>query len=106
MWVTDTLTFFFDATNAGVVRPTGANIGAEAIKMIEATGAENVVGVTNDNASAETTSWDYIRDEYAQVLCTGCTTHAGSLLFKDVCDHVWAQKLVKKDKTKYPMLKY
>ena len=96
MWVTDTFTFFFDATNAGVVRPTGANIGAEAIKMIEATGAENVVGVTNDNASAETTSWDYIRDAYEKILCTGCTTHAGSLLFKDVCDHVWAQKLVKK----------
>ena len=71
MWVTETLTFFFHATNAGVIRPTEVNIGAEAIKMIEATGAKNVVSVTNDNASDETTSWDYMQDKYCSARDAG-----------------------------------
>ena len=33
MWVTDTLTFFFHATNNGIVRPTGANIGIKAPRV-------------------------------------------------------------------------
>ena len=53
MWVTDTITFFFDATNSGIVCSTSANIIAEAIKIIEATGACNVASIANDNASAE-----------------------------------------------------
>ena len=57
-------TFFFRATNAGTTRPTGEHIGRVPCKMIEATGAANVAGVASDNASAETTSWDVIR-EYA-----------------------------------------
>ena len=96
MWVTDTIPFFFDATNSGTVRPTSANIAAEAIKMIEVTGPANVAGLANDNAAAETGSWDAIRAAYSWILCTGCTTHAGALLFKDVCKHSWAKALIEK----------
>ena len=97
MWVTDQATFFFTATNAGTVRPTGANIGAEALDVIERTGPENVAAVTNDNAEAETTSWETIRNAHPQILATGCTTHAGALLVKDVCEHAWATKLIEKN---------
>ena len=96
VWVSDGYTFFFDATNNGAERPTAANIAAEAISMITKTGEENVAGLTNDNASAETTSWDAIRDRFLHVLCTGCSCHAVNLLFKDVCDHAWAAKIIKK----------
>ena len=96
MWVCDNATFFFNATNAGIVRPTSANIAAETIKMIEATGPANVAGLANDNAAAETGSWDAIRAAYSWILCTGCTTHAGALLFKDVCKHSWAKALIEK----------
>ena len=96
MWATDQATFFFTATNAGTVRPTGANIGAEALDVIERTGPENVAAVTNDNAEAETTSWETIRDAQPQILGIGCTTHAGALLVKDVCEHAWATKIVEK----------
>ena len=94
MWVTDTITFFFDATNSGTVRPTSANIAAEAIKIIEATGAANVAGVANDNACAEVGAWDDIRATFLWILCTGCTTHSGALLFRDVCKHTWASSLM------------
>lgn len=96
MWVSDEATFFFDATNAGAVRPTAANIGAEAIKMIEATGPDNIAGITSDNATAETTSWDVVRDAFPKILATGCSAHAGSLLFKDCCLHAWSTKLINK----------
>ena len=96
MWVSDDATFFHTATNHGTVRPTGANIGREAIKVIEDTGPQNVAAVVNDNAEAETTSWETIRDTFEHILCTGCTAHAGSLLFKDVCQHPWAQALIEK----------
>ena len=95
MWVMNEATFFFTATNAGTVRPTGMNINQETIKVIEDTGP-NVAAITNGNAEAETTSWDTIRDEFPAVLCTGCTTHARALLFNDVCDHPWAIKLIEK----------
>ena len=71
MWVTDKFTFFYTATNAGADRPTGENIGKECLDIIEATGPENVAAVANDNATAETTSWDTIRDDYPRNLCTG-----------------------------------
>ena len=66
----DRATFFFDATDAGTTRPSGVNIGNEALEVINAIGAANVAAVANDNAAAETTSWDKIRDEYASILCT------------------------------------
>jgi hypothetical protein len=96
MWVTDEATFFFRATNAGATRPTAENIGQECIEVIDDTGPDNTAAVTSDNASAETTSWDTIRDRHEKVLATGCGCHAGSLLFKDVCQHAWAAKIIKK----------
>ena len=57
MWTSDRATFFFDATNAGTVRPTTTNITTETIELIERTGPANVAGLTNDNSPAEATSW-------------------------------------------------
>ena len=68
MWVTDEATFFFRATNAGATRPTAENIGQECIEVIDDTGPDNTAAVTSDNASAETTSWDTIRDRHEKVL--------------------------------------
>lgn len=99
MLVSDEITFFWTATNAGIVRPTGENIGKEACDVIKDVGEDNVAAVTNDNAQAETTSWEYIRNEYPTILCTGCTTHGGSLLFKDACDFPWAKNLIDKATT-------
>ena len=55
------VTFFFTATKSAA-RPTGENIGKEACEIIEQTGAANVAAVANDNAQAETTSWEHIRE--------------------------------------------
>jgi hypothetical protein len=57
-------------------------------------GIESVAEVVTDNASAETTSWDAIRDVHPTTLATGCTCHGGNLLFKDVCDHAWSTKII------------
>ena len=92
----DRATFFFDATDAGTTRPSGVNIGNEALAVINAIGAANVAAVANDNAAAETTSWDTIRDEYAGILCTGCSCHGGNLLFKDLFEHAFAKSLLEK----------
>ena len=92
----DRATFFFDATDAGTTRPSGVNIGNEALEVINAIGAANVAAVANDNAAAETTSWDTIRDAYASILCTGCSCHGGNLLFKDLFEHTFAKSLLEK----------
>ena len=55
------VTFFFTATKS-TARPTGENIGKKVCEIIEQTGAANVAAVANDNASAETTSWETIRE--------------------------------------------
>ena len=33
---------------------------------------------------------------YSNILYTGCTTHCGSLLFKDVCLHTWVEGIIDK----------
>ena len=90
MLILDSITFFYSSTSSGSVAATGEAIGTECLAVIEDVGDENVAGIANDNASAETTSWETIRDAYAHILCTGCTAHGGMLLFKDVCGHAWA----------------
>ena len=60
MLICDTVTFFHSSTS-GSVAATSEAIGIECIKVIKDVGDENVAGITNDNASAETTSWDTIR---------------------------------------------
>ena len=93
----DRATFFFDATDAGTTRPSGVNIGNEALAVINAIGAANVAAVANDNAPAETTSsWETIRDAYASILCTGYSCHGGNLLFKDLFEHTFAKSLLEK----------
>jgi hypothetical protein len=78
MLVYDKVTFFWTATNAGATRPTGQAIGEKALKVIEDIGEFNIAAMVTDNAAAETTSWDTIRE--AQLLCTGCTAHARCFL--------------------------
>ena len=92
--VADKVTFFHTATSNGTVRPTADNIAEETIAVMKDLGPQNVAGIANDNAAAETTAWDRIRDQFPNTLANGCTTHAGALLFKDACKHKWAQALV------------
>ena len=65
-------------------------------QVITNVGADNVVGLNSDNASAETTSWDVVRDVHTHVLCVGCTAHGASLLFKQVCTHTFATTILDK----------
>jgi hypothetical protein len=96
MLVCDAVTFFHSSTTSGSVAATGEHIGLECVEVIKDVGPENVAGITNDNASAETTAWEWIRDAYSHILCIGCTAHGGSLLFKDVCAHTWASTRIEK----------
>ena len=96
MAVTDTSAFLLKATSCGGTSSTGQVIGEEVIDIIEEFGPDKFAGVVTDNAANETTSWDTIRDKYPDILATGCSCHAGSLLYKDVCEHNWASKLVEK----------
>ena len=96
MLVFDDITFYHSATDAGTTRPTGINIGTEAVAVIRDIGADNIAAVATDNAAAETTSWDTIRAAFDHIQTIGCTTHGGALLFKDVCKHAWSKKLIEK----------
>ena len=96
MLVFDHVTFFCTAKYGGSARATAQNIADEAIEVIADVGDTNIAAVATDNASAETTSWDLIREVYNYILCTGCTAHGASLLFKTVCNHTWAKNLIEK----------
>jgi hypothetical protein len=90
------VTFFWTAKYGGSTRATTQNIAEEATEVIADVGDANIAAVATDNAAAETTSWDLIREVYPDILCTGCTAHGASLLFKSVCNHTWAKNLIDK----------
>jgi hypothetical protein len=74
----------------------GEAIGEQAVGIIREIGTEHVAALTTDNCPAETTSWDTITDAIEHIVCTGCSTHCGNLLFGDVCEHAWAANLIAK----------
>ena len=96
MVVDDSNSWMLKATSTGSKSCTGQAIGEEVIEILDEVGPENFSGIVSDNAANETTSWDTIRDEYPEILTTGCTCHGGNLLYKDVCEHTWSTKLIKK----------
>ena len=90
MIITDRHAFLHSATNSGSKCMNAKAIADEICNVIEDIGPDNVAAVTTDNASSETTSWDTIMHKYPSILCTGCSAHGGSLMFKDICKHRWA----------------
>ena len=83
--------YLLKATCTGETAATGTFIADETLSVLDEFGPQNFSAVTTDNAANETTSWDYIRDDYPEILTTGCTCHSASLLYKDVCEHSWAE---------------
>jgi hypothetical protein len=99
MFITDTATFYWCGKPSGTTRPTGVAIGTECNGVIADAGSESCAAVANDNASAETTSWDTIREVNPHVLCTGDGGHGGTLLFASVCELPWAASIIEKATT-------
>ena len=86
--------FMIDAVDVGSASQTSTLIGNACLDVMEKFGCEHFCAVVTDNAANETTSWDVITDAHKDILCTGCAGHAGSLLFKDIFQHQWAEKIL------------
>ena len=86
MIVIQNATFLHSTTLTGTRSMNAQEIATEVDEAISSIGKDNVVALVTDNASAETTAWDIVRNDLGNddVLCTGCVVHGGSLLFKDV----------------------
>ena len=86
--------YMIDCVDLGSVSQTSDNIGSACLDVMEKFGPEHFCAVVTDNAANETSSWDVLTSAHKEIVCTGCAGHAGSLLFKDIMEHTWAQKLL------------
>ena len=93
--VLEDVCFLHSTVSTGTSTQDSPAIAAGISTAIDEIGASNVVSLVTDNASAETTAWDIVREKHEDVLCTGCVTHGGNLLFKDVVqEYNWSKNIV------------
>ena len=97
MIVLEDVAFLHSTTVSGTKTMNARAIADEILEVVDDIGADHVVSVVTDNASSETTAWDFVRDKLENILCTGCVVHGCNLLFKDVINKSeWATDIVEK----------
>ena len=95
MIVLNEISFLHSTTCSGTKSMNAEAISEEIIEVIDDIGPDYVASLVTDNASSETTAWDYVMNKHEDVLCSGCCVHGGNLLFKDVTtDHKWSKDIV------------
>ena len=82
------------ARQLGSTSQTGEAIAKDCLSVMKKYGVDNFCSVVTDNAANETSSWKPITKENPDILCTGCACHGATLMFKDICDHTWAKRIV------------